>query len=855
MLERQEPLTVLGRAVEQAARRRGSFALVVGEAGVGKTSLLRAFVETLGRDVRALVGVCDDLVTPRVLGPFRDMARSTAPALAAAISQGDRDAVLDAVMAELDDPLRSVVVVIEDIHWADDATLDVLRYLAPRIASLGTLIAVSYRESEITPQHGLQRVLGALAGTGPHRLPLRGLSRHAVGQLSVGSGLDVGRLMKLTDGNPFFVTEILANPDDAVPSSVADAVMARVRQLDERTQDALAQLAVLPWDVEPWLIERLIDDATPVLAQAESRGLIRVTAAATSFRHELARHAILDSLPRSVELALHTRALAALMARDGVELSRILHHAVAVDDAEAILRYGPPAARAAAGAGAHRQALAHFEQVLRWSGRLPRPELAHILEEVAWELHNAQRFTEGAEQAAEAVRIRDQLGDRLALGEALMTLSRMQYNSNKLAASVATIARAVAILEDHGDDRSRLLAQAYQGALLQLADRPEKAMAALDGVLQQAESTPGCEPVAVLARNYLGCARMDVDDRSGRELLLASIAAARRLDEQELVVRGYGNLSEGLAYLHDYDGLRTLVPEGLAYASQRDFAAHRYVVEAYRCYLVALDGDPSTAERDLRHIVDMAGDPGNTGRYSLPLLARLAARREATDAMDLLERAWANAVEGDSLTSLVPGAVAALEVEWLLGEDASGLARARVAVERLYQVPGRARYRGELLHWLRRVGADDDVAGPIAEPYATGLRGDWRAAAAAWQTLGEPYESALALASADDEEAWADALSRLDDLGAKAAARRVRNQLRDRGVRMLPRGRQTATRAHPHGLTVRQAEVLALLAQDLTNAEIADRLVVSVRTVDHHVSAILQKLNVATRQQAADIIR
>lgn len=191
---------------------------------------------------------------------------------------------------------------------------------------------------------------------------------------------------------------------------------------------------------------------------------------------------------------------------------------------------------------------------------------------MAWELYNAQRFTEGAEQAAEATRIHEQLGDWLAFGETLTTLSRIQYNSNNLSAATATIAQAVAILDDHGDDRARLLAQAYQGALFQLADRPEDATAVLEGVLQQAESTPAREPVAMLAGNYLVCARMDLDDRSGHQLVQASIAAALRLNEEELVVRGYANLAEGLAYLHDYHWLRTLVPEGLAYAAQRDFA-------------------------------------------------------------------------------------------------------------------------------------------------------------------------------------------------------------------------------------------------------------------------------------------
>jgi DNA-binding NarL/FixJ family response regulator len=135
------------------------------------------------------------------------------------------------------------------------------------------------------------------------------------------------------------------------------------------------------------------------------------------------------------------------------------------------------------------------------------------------------------------------------------------------------------------------------------------------------------------------------------------------------------------------------------------------------------------------------------------------------------------------------------------------------------------------------------------------LRGDWRAAARGWERLGDPYEQALELAASGEPEPTLEALRILDDLGADAAVRQVRQRLRELGVTRIPRRPTAGTRAHPAGLTRRQADVLALLAEGLTNAEIADRLVLSVRTVDTHVAAILDRLGVRTRREAAAVAR
>ena len=152
-----------------------------------------------------------------------------------------------------------------------------------------------------------------------------------------------------------------------------------------------------------------------------------------------------------------------------------------------------------------------------------------------------------------------------------------------------------------------------------------------------------------------------------------------------------------------------------------------------------------------------------------------------------------------------------------------------------------------------RLGEPVEVHQGCPEEFAADLRGDWRAAAAAWERVGDPFERAVQLLDSGAVEPTLEALAVFDELGAKPAALLARRRLRDLGVRQVPRGPQATTRANPAGLTGRQLEILGLLADGLTNAEIAARLVVSVRTVDHHVSSVLQKLNVPTRREAAEL--
>ena len=341
ILERDAELSVLADAVRAAAGGHGSVVLIFGEAGIGKSSLVEAVRAQLPAEGRMFVGYCDDLTTPRALGPFRDLVRSVGAELSAAVMDGgDRDRLLSALRAELDWPEHPAVLVIEDIHWADDATLDVLRYLIRRIAALPAALVLTYRDDELGREHALHGLLGQVSRSEQvRRLPLRRLSADAVRRLSASSPVNASDLFALTSGNPFFVHELLASAHgEQVPPSIADAVLARVRSLDPATQDLLEQLAVVPAAIDRWLVDALVPgivlDATAVLAAAEQHSLLTVSARKISFRHELTRRAIAGAVPTARLMALNQRVLDVLVKRDGTDVSQIVHHAAQAGDAE-----------------------------------------------------------------------------------------------------------------------------------------------------------------------------------------------------------------------------------------------------------------------------------------------------------------------------------------------------------------------------------------------------------------------------------------------------------------------------------------------------------------------------------------
>jgi DNA-binding CsgD family transcriptional regulator len=848
LLERERELSELAQAAREAAAGEGGLVLVSGEAGIGKSSLVRAVRGLLAAGERLLVGHCDDLGTPRALGPFRDLVGQVGTELTRALAEGgERDAVLAALRAELDWAGHPTVLVVEDVHWADEATLDVLRFLARRIGELPAVLVLTYRDDELTREHPLQQLLGQASAAGRvRRLPLRRLSEDAVRWLSAASRVDAGRVFALTAGNPFFVAEVLAAGDgDRVPSTVVDAVLARVRRLDPATQDALDQLAVVPSTVERWLVDALVPGGLAALAAAEEHGLLTVSPASVAFRHELARRAVADSLPVARRVELDRRVLQTLAGRGDADLARIVHHAAQAGDSDAIVRHGPAAARDAAGAGAHREAAAHYRLVLRHRERFPPAELAELLERYAVECYTIGTAEAAVAAQREAVGLRRSLGDQRALGADLRWLSRMAYWAGDRAAAEQAAGEAIAVLESAGDRRLLALALSNQSQLHMLAFRAGDCVAVGERAVALAREV-GDAAILSHALTNLGSARWQLGDPGAWSLMEESLRVALAAGEVEHACRASIVLAwHHLDDLRLDDAERTLA-EGIGLAERADHLGYLGYLSAELGMLKLARAAWDDAVRAARRGLD--GAP-LVRHGALTVLGRVRVRRGEPGGDELLREAWKLAVELRELQRTGPTAVARAEAAWLAGDHTAMRAIAGPVHDEARHL-GHAPLQAELGYWLTKAG--QAVPPPTSQhPYALQAAGRWREAAAAWRAAGYPYEHAAALAESPDPQDRLAALAELDALGAAPLARLVRAGLRELGVTHVPRGPVGATRHNPAGLTGRQLQVLRLVGQGCTNAEIADQLVVSTRTVDSHVAAVLAKLGVATRRAAA----
>ena len=855
--ERGPVLEVLRGAVGAAASGRGAAALVTGEAGIGKTSVVRELRAGLDHGVRVLAGACDDLLSPRALGPLREAVSGSAgrpgtrSPLAAALAADEPDAVPGATVAELA-AWRPTVLVVEDLHWADDATLDVLAHVARRLADLPALLVLTYREEEVPPAHPLRRVLAALTGTPVHRLALRPLSPTAVEGLAAGSGRDSAALHALTGGNPFYVTEALATPGTAVPATVADVVLARVGRLDPECRTAVEQLSVVPTAVELGLARRLLGARFDALAPAEEQGVVAVRSDGLAFRHELARRAVEQGMPALRRRALHARVVEALAAAQPRDLPRLVHHAVQAGDVTAVLAHAPAAGREAATAGSHRQALALLGVALQHADLLPVGERARLHDDHAWELHNAHRHDEAVAGSERAVALFTAIGEPLALGAAQVRLSRHRYMTGDTGGAEEAAAAALRTVTPLHSPDALASAATNRGALLALGGHPAAGDAMREA--HRLAHRAGRFDLVALCLNYESLAEADVDVDHRIDLLRASVVLALRHGADESAARGYTNLAEMLYRYLRLPELEEALEEGLAFTDEHGLPSHAYNLQVHRCLLDLRRGDWASAEAGLEALVDQDDDPGMLAGHSRPPYGRLLARRGAPGSGQLLALAWDRAVRQRSLLCLAYAGTALVEHAWLV--DRPDLAETVLTGWAAHATrPSAEPVNAELLRYAARAGLAVAPFPGCPEPWAAGLRGDWRAAARGWEQIGDPYEQALELAESGEPSATLEALRTLDDLGADAAVRQVRQRLRELGVTRIPRRPTARTRAHPAGLTRRQADVLALLADGLTNAEIADRLVLSVRTVDTHVAAILDRLGVRTRREAAAVAR
>ena len=865
LVEREQPVQELLDLAKTASSGRGAIALVGGEAGIGKTTVLEEMRLRASADSTVVWGGCDALFTPRALGPIHDMAQALGQEVMQLLAAGSESSQLfAAVLRYIESSREPMVLVFEDVHWADHATLDFLKYLGRRVSMLRTLLVMSFRDDEISSDHPLTQVLGELPPSCTHRIDLLPLTPEGVTALGAPSGYVDENIYQITGGNPFFVTELLACREDfheGVPASVKDAVGSRLNRLAPVEREFLETISVIPGPVPRRILQPLFGDSGETLAMAcVGRNLLMQDVnRSLRFRHELARLATLSRISASKQKDTHARVLDALL-EDEQEpaLDQLVHHAAGALDAKRVLHYAPRAAARATAVGAHREAAAHLATALKFIDEADPEIAAQLYEDWAYEAGLALRINdEVLEARRHAITLWRAIGRMDKVGENLRWLSRLHWYRGEAAEAGHFADEAVRVLENTPPSSERAMAYSLRSQLHMLNDRMDEAVEWGNRALELAARFENDE-VRIHALNNVGTALIFRDKPEGIELLEESLALALQVGHHEHAARVYTNLAEYGVDFRNFELAERIIRDGISFDTQHDLDSWTHYLVGRLAQLRMEQGRLRDAETIARGVLKLDRLTLLMKLPALIVLARVRLRLGEPDAAELGAKALQDAMATDESQYIVPALTSLIEAAWL--DD-----KPRVAAEHLERLTnvGAAQMHpwniGEAAVWARRLDVElpDDFHTEVPAPYAAELRGDYVAAADAWDSLGAPYSAALCLMQMGAEITGpiiARTIKLLEPIEARAAAMKVRKLARALGLaKQLPRSRRghySAAKNHPLGLTKREQDILALVANGASNREIAETFARSQRTIEHHVSSVLSKLNVANRMEA-----
>jgi len=848
VLERQHVLDSLAEYGRTALEGEGRFVLVSGEAGVGKSTLLDEF-ERAGPDARWLRGACDGLSTPRPLGPLLDVAGQLGGELSKQFRDGaPRDDLFATALRELDRPGTLTVLAIEDIQWADESTLDLLRFLGRRVRDVSLLIIATYRDDGLTPGDPLRIVLGDLATQRTtRRVSVAPLSEQAVAELAVDSGLEPAELYRLTGGNPFFVTEVVRSGSGRIPPSARDAVLARVAQLSDAARDAVQGAALIGTQVDATLLDAVCGASPIVLDELVSSGVLVSDVQSLRFRHEITRLAVEEEVPAHRRQPIHGGILAALMAAGCEDDARLAHHAEGADDRDRTIAFATRAARRAADLASHREAAAQYERALRFADGQDAVVVADICDKFAFEASLIDRFQDAADARERALQLWRQVGDPLREGDTLRRLSSTMWRLCRGREAVEYRRAAVAVLEPLGPTAE--LGWAYTSVAHECVAGAdfEGGLGAARRAKRIAEQLhlPDVLADALNAEAYaLAGSGGDWEPCIKRALEVALAAGAA-----DHAGRMYANTYEFYRASMRFAEGELIYLDGVAFCDEHDIPVYLTCLHGHRTEALAATGQWDETVALGRRVLAGTASPINR-LTSLVSVGAVLARRGEAAAWELLDEAIEASLGTAEAIWIASARLPRVEAYWL--EDRRAEAAQELEAAHPHALRCDEWIRGALAGWVRRIGVDLPLpVDRVAEPYRLAAEGEFAAAEQAWLARDCPYDAALALFDSGTEAGLRTALPRFESLGAEAAVQATRREMRRRGIRSVPAGARASTRSHPLGLTRREGEVLELICAGHSNAEIAGRLYISAKTVDHHVSAVLAKLGVPSRGMAA----
>lgn len=854
LLEREDLLAELASHASSAAAGQGRVLFIGAEAGGGKSALIEYFTSSLPQRATVVKGACEPLAAPIPLGPLFDFAAAIGEDFTALLeSRRDRRQIFSQLLAAVQRSPELTVLVFEDLHWADDATLDLLRFLSRRIGSAPALLVCSYRDDEIGSRYPLRLLLGNLARTSEvHRLHVPPLSQAAVRDLAGASGVDPEELYQRTGGNPFFVTEVLAGGGVGLPVRASDAVRARAARLSRAAGDALELLSLLPGGATPNLASALTGDVE-ALDECVTAGLLESRSGQLVFRHDIAREAIASAVRPAKRHAFHARVLAALEI-DSAPAPTLAYHASEARDVAAVIKYAPVAGRQALELGSYREAALQFAMALPYSDALPVEERAQFFEDYGSASLATDQMRDFLAARRRAADLWAEAGQAEGQVRILTNIAARLYNLSGRQGAEDDAADSLRLSEDLPRE-SPVLADVYNFQALQAMGQPGcgQTFAWADRAAERARLTGNAQALAI-SHFVTGFAHA-LNSRivkAEREFGTA-LDSASDVGLQDLKAHLSLDAAAVFNMVYRFGAAEPFLVEAIKVSRDQDIDSSLNNTMAHRGAAHLARGRWDQAADDSVWVLERPSASAAPRYRALLTLGLLRARRGDPEAVQAIEEALTLVADistwAPSILPLANLTAARLEVADLLERQPIGLTTALEVYEALLKqnFPWQAAL---LAYRLWRAGMKRCLPPEAKGPYVWQIRGRPAAAARRWRRLGCPYEMAIALSECDTVPELSLALETFQRLGAAPMAARTAGRLRQLGVRGVPRGPREATRSHPAGLTPRERQVLNLMVQGLRNAEIAERNRVSRRTVENQVSSVITKLGVRTRTEA-----
>lgn len=852
LLERDEFLRQLNNQFHSAVDGEGQVAVICGDAGIGKTSLVESFTKQIEDNSKLFWGACDDLFTPRPLAPLYDIAVSMKSRIIEKLEQGvSRPSVFSALLNELHEKEPNIIV-IEDVHWADESTLDLIKFLAKRINKYKSLLIITYRSDEIGLMHPLRLALSNISSRYLKRYELPPLSENAVKMLAKSFGKTDDSIFTKTGGNPFFITELLMNNPQNIPATIKDLAAFRLNRVSVESRTAVEIFSVIPGVVEKWLVNLLINNYK-VVDEAIESGILKVENDSVSFRHELLKIAVEESLSEAKRFKKNNTVLNILLEQKNIDpfLARIIHHASRTANKEVIFKYAPLAAKQASKYGAHEQALKHYKTALQYAEHLSKKEQLEILKGYVYECYLTARIDEGIQACESIKKILLDHQDPVSEGENYRRLSRLLWYAGKDNEGEEYVIKAIDTLKDLAPGRELAMSYSNLSQIYMLREVTDESLKWGRKAIELSRSLNEPE-VEAHALNNIGSSKLFSSDETGTEELKKSLGLSLQNDFHEHACRAYVNLGTVNMYKRNLAEANNYFTRAIDYSNEKDISLADLCVTGEAAQTKLHMGKWDEAFDISYTIYERSNVPVMDKILPLSIMGIIRARRNDPGAFQLLNEANELVLDGGEILKLVKVKAALAEAYWLINKLEENINNLTECYDIVLQ-SNNPWAIGEIAFWLWKGNSLNEIPDRIAEPFLLQIKGDWQAAAKIWEELKCPYEQALAL-SEGNEKAMKKAVEIFDNLGASAASQLIKQKMRKSGIKNIPKGPRQSTKENPSGLTGRQMEILELVATGLSNSEIGSKLYISTRTVENHVSTIFSKLNIHSRVEASALV-